>query len=194
MNTAGALVKQMRNLKTSNGCNSVLKAVFEYASTPNLYSCDKNPTLKVNLSICSDTLSIHQEKCQIDKEAASELQVLGTSSVQVQLCNKATSLPTHPNVEFSTIYSNFPRMSKSGEVDLVFYRTVAYTEHSFHFLNPLSQFDNSFCAFEICRVGSFMKSSKCTSQVATLISPSTVPELWLSTAIRACITSLPKRQ
>ncbi|GJV47359.1 hypothetical protein Tco_1437571 [Tanacetum coccineum] len=70
--------------------------------------------------------------------------------------------------------------SISGKLDLVLYRAVAYTEHSFHLLKPLNQLDNSFCAFEIQRLAlhevwvsalssnSFCSSNTCSQNMAVI--------------------------
>nr|GFB11093.1 hypothetical protein [Tanacetum cinerariifolium] len=44
------------------------------------------------------------------------------------------------------------KKSTSGKPDLIFHRVVTYTKHNFHLLKPLSQFNNSFCTFEVKRL------------------------------------------
>ncbi|GJR09122.1 hypothetical protein Tco_0791774 [Tanacetum coccineum] len=89
----------------------------------------------------SDNIS---QSCQILQETFYHIAVPVPENV-FAISNVITN---SPNVGSSIMLVTFPQKSSSGELDLVFTERLLL-RNKFPFLNPLSQFDNSFCAFEI---------------------------------------------
>ncbi|GKB13990.1 hypothetical protein Tco_0847913 [Tanacetum coccineum] len=78
---------------------------------------------------------------------------VGTFHLQIpQLSFELLNLGPRAILVSHLLFQSTSKKSTSGTLNLVFHRAVAYTEHSFHFLKQLSQFDSSFRALEIQRL------------------------------------------